>query len=440
MKKIVVIGAGIGGLVAAEILGRNGYNVEVYERASEDSLGYDWYDEVDKRIFEKTNIPDIDKKDYYKADDWSFVSPNGETIEKLDPVRGDSNINLWRKALSKHLIDRAKKYANVYFDKKVDNLFIEDSIVKGIMINGKVIEASLVIDSSGVLSKFRASLPANYFIHGKAEKEEFIYIYRGIYNELPTTEDIIHLKKIYLKYINQKSVCWCIALPNKTVDIMVGVMDPISKDDIGKAVKSIQADNKHAGNKLIAEGKMYTVPTRYPLAIMIGQGYVAIGDAAFMTLPIHGSGIACSMMAGSILGETITSAGEDTALSVSNLWRYQVKYYKEFGIKYCAIDMYKRWLINASSEDVNYALKHKIIDKNDMRRIIRGELINLSANKLIAKLKRGYKNIPLLLSLLKLIIVSRRAMSIAKRIPAEYNEVKVVNWANKLDNLFKGVY
>ena len=42
--KIIVAGAGHGGIAAAAILAQNGYDVTVYERGKEGTLGYDWTD------------------------------------------------------------------------------------------------------------------------------------------------------------------------------------------------------------------------------------------------------------------------------------------------------------------------------------------------------------------------------------------------------------
>lgn len=50
--KIAIAGAGIGGLAAAERLGRLGFHVTVYEQAeSLDTMRYDWHDDVNPDVF-----------------------------------------------------------------------------------------------------------------------------------------------------------------------------------------------------------------------------------------------------------------------------------------------------------------------------------------------------------------------------------------------------
>ena len=43
-RKIIVAGAGHGGLTAAALLAKAGFDVTIYERNEEGKLGYDWTD------------------------------------------------------------------------------------------------------------------------------------------------------------------------------------------------------------------------------------------------------------------------------------------------------------------------------------------------------------------------------------------------------------
>lgn len=50
--KIIIAGAGIGGLAAAEQFGRMGFHVTVYEQAeSLNAMRYDWHDDVKPDVF-----------------------------------------------------------------------------------------------------------------------------------------------------------------------------------------------------------------------------------------------------------------------------------------------------------------------------------------------------------------------------------------------------
>ena len=55
--KIVVVGAGIGGMLVAEKLGGLGFDVVVYEKANSlDEMRYDWHDDVSPVVFEELGL------------------------------------------------------------------------------------------------------------------------------------------------------------------------------------------------------------------------------------------------------------------------------------------------------------------------------------------------------------------------------------------------
>ena len=61
MKKILVAGAGHGGLVAAALLAKQGCDVTVYEAKREEDIGHDWEDRFTFSLLEKIvgkEIPD----------------------------------------------------------------------------------------------------------------------------------------------------------------------------------------------------------------------------------------------------------------------------------------------------------------------------------------------------------------------------------------------
>ena len=57
-KKILVLGAGQGGMVAAIKLAEAGYDVTVLEAAKEAEAGYPWYDDIRHDIFDLVDIPE----------------------------------------------------------------------------------------------------------------------------------------------------------------------------------------------------------------------------------------------------------------------------------------------------------------------------------------------------------------------------------------------
>ena len=55
-KKIIVAGAGHGGITCGALLAKNGYDVTVYERNTEDNMGHDWTDIFDPKAFKAVGM------------------------------------------------------------------------------------------------------------------------------------------------------------------------------------------------------------------------------------------------------------------------------------------------------------------------------------------------------------------------------------------------
>ena len=55
-KKIIVLGAGLGGLLAAYRLGQAGFDVTVYEKKPKSTLGYPWHDSVKPDTFSDVKL------------------------------------------------------------------------------------------------------------------------------------------------------------------------------------------------------------------------------------------------------------------------------------------------------------------------------------------------------------------------------------------------
>ena len=71
--KIIIAGAGIGGLQAAKLLAAKGHDVTIYEKSAEGELGQDWYEDIDYKLFNdiKIKLPEGS----YRAENVNLVPP-----------------------------------------------------------------------------------------------------------------------------------------------------------------------------------------------------------------------------------------------------------------------------------------------------------------------------------------------------------------------------
>ena len=114
--KIIVAGAGIGGLYAAYLFGKKGHGVTVYERTDcLENMRYDWHDDANPTAIKNLGI-EIPKESFPKKD-WTFISPCGNT---LGMTQSDENrdFSIERRPFNKVLYGMAKEYSDVVFGKE----------------------------------------------------------------------------------------------------------------------------------------------------------------------------------------------------------------------------------------------------------------------------------------------------------------------------------
>ena len=63
-------------IVAAIKLVKLGYEVTLFEKENEDSISYDWSDDIMLEVFEKTGIPCPPSECFEPKKQWRFVSPD----------------------------------------------------------------------------------------------------------------------------------------------------------------------------------------------------------------------------------------------------------------------------------------------------------------------------------------------------------------------------
>ena len=145
--RIIVAGAGIGGLSAAALLGK-GAEVTVYERAkSLNDMRYPWHDDVTPGAFADAGLG-LPKDSFIKKD-WSFVTPDGKGIRRMHEEESRADYSVWRPALNGNLVETAERCCSARFGEQVTALPSSNGTVTGAVVNGREGKADRVIDSTG---------------------------------------------------------------------------------------------------------------------------------------------------------------------------------------------------------------------------------------------------------------------------------------------------
>lgn len=432
--KIIVIGAGHGGLQVAKVLAQNGYDITVYEKSPRNSVSYDWRDDVEPTVFEELCIPVPENS--YRTNCVSLVAPFSETPLYVYSEEHTREWNLDRKTFVLMLCDLAEKAgAKIHFETPVQKLMIENDEVKGVYVSGEKIYADLVVDSSGLNSPFRAEVSDIFCITKQIKDDEAFTVYRAFVKPNENAErPEKYKKKIYLKHLGQPGISWCVCEPDGLINILVGRIGKMADDEFNKSLAELKRTNPIIGDEVVRGGQFARIPVRHPLTKMVGKGYAVLGDAAFMTIPLIGSGMANSLRAGQMLAEEIM---KDNSVSVDTLWKYQVRYYNEIGAGHYIVDCLRRMLLNAKNEDIKYMFECGVITEDDMRCISCGEPLKLTAKSVVQKIGKGIKKSGFLISLVGAALKGIKAEKTAKKIPQKYDEETIKEWQTKIEKIFR---
>ena len=431
--KIIIIGAGHGGLQAAKELSKNGFSVTVYEKNSPEKVSYDWWDEVEPSVFEelKITLPPNSRK----TGRTSFVAPFSETPLYIEKEENADEWSIKRNSFVLLLVKLAEDAgAEIKFNTPVQKLIIENNEVKGVIVNDKKIFSDLVIDSSGIDSVFRKEVAKIFNITEKIDENDVFTVYRAFVKimdgeKLPKN----HKKKVYLKYLGMPGISWCICEPDGLVNILIGRVGNLHESEFNNALLKLKKANPVISDEIVMGGEFGRIPVRHPLTKMVGKGYVTVGDAAFMTIPLTGSGISNSLRAGEILAEEII---KNNSVSVETLWKYQVKYYEEIGAEHFFTDYIKRTLLMSDTEDIKYIFESGIITEDDLCNFSSGNGLKFTPQELMNKISKCMKKSYFVMTILSALIKGIKAKNQALKIPKIYDEEKIILWQRKVEGLF----
>lgn len=433
MSKIIIVGAGIGGLLTAYNLGKAGFEVVVYEKNCYEKLSYDWHDDVSPESLTTRLGFSIDSEvKYHIKENMSFLFPGSDLIIKLDIPKNEREFSIERREFSHLLVKRASKYSTILFNKKVSAPIIKDNKIVGVIVDDKEEYADFVVDNSGAYSPLRSALP-NKFCISNISDNDILFAFRGFYKATKNVDMPLNINKCYLRHLGQDGVSWVNVDEEGQVDVLIGRMKILDINQAFEVLSQLKKENPIIGDELIRGGFISRIPVRYPITKMFCNGYALIGDSAFMTIPMLGSGIEASIFAANKLSETLLNSD----FSENNLYKYQKAFYLGMGAKFCEIDIIKRFLLHSKDKDLLFMVKNGVVSKEDMTNIYCAKSLHYSFKEIINKALKGISNPILLIKLYGMLSKIKKISKIMNKIPKDYNEEELNKWQNKVSKFFK---
>lgn len=426
---IIVAGGGLAGLIVASsaayysnqslrilVVDRNPVSEQGRKTVSGwicgDAVGKNTVDYMSSRIKITWSEPEIEHPVKgviaYSPDHESGISFDGE------------GYMLNRLLLPQRQLREAKK-AGVEIKERVAlrSLLVGDNAVVGVegedLANKCVFKktANLVVDCTGVTSVMRTNLPIKSFIQRRIDRDDLEATGRYIYNF-----DLAHDDKTYFDpdyciiHLDQKvapgGYAWVFPKGKAKVNIGLGVQQRAF--DIRNKTMGVHTDlktlideyvemNPTIQNPRLADGSddtgnawgTWQVSVRRQNDCLVANGYMLVGDSAWMPKPLDAGGIGPAIIAATIAGKDAVEAIQAGDTSEKGLWHYNKHFIDDYGYKTAGLEVFRRMLQGLTNEQINYGMKH-FLSKMDIEKITKGEHPEFSTVDKLGMIIRGAMN------------------------------------------------
>lgn len=472
---IIIAGGGLAGMIVATsaayyskqslkilVIDRNSF-VDLGKKTLNgwicgDAVGKNSVDYMTSRIGISWGSPEIE----HPVKGVIAYSPDHKTGISFD---GDGYILNRRLLPQKQLQDARKLGVEVMENVALRSLLKDDSFVTGVegeeLKTKKVIKktAKLTIDCTGVTSVLRTNLPIKSYIEKKIDRNDLESTGRYIYNFKVNGEDKTYFDPDYcIIHLDQKlapgGYAWVFPKGRDKVNIGLGVQQlafNLYNKSYGttKNLKNL-IDEYVKLNPVISEPELpnteedqdnswgtWQVSVRRQNDCMVGNGYMLVGDSAWMPKPLDAGGIGPAIIAATIAGKNAVESIQASDVSESSLWKYNTDFVNEYGYKTAGLEIFRRMLQSLSNEQIDYGMKN-FLSKFDVEKISQGEHPEFSTVDKLGMLIRGALNKTLSEDLKYTSQMNKKLVEHYHNYPQ--NPEGFTSWKYKLDGYLKEAY
>ncbi len=441
MARIIVAGAGHGGLVAAIKLARMGYEVMLFEKAAKNEMGLPQQDVFDKDTFTYVDLPS--PKNITVCKNQLTLVPSESTINPVTlPQPTEEAIVMERKVLINHLLTLAEKSGvKINYSCPVIEPLILGSRVAGVKTFEGDFYGDIVIDACGVDSPLRTKLPAFMNVNREIKDFDIIYTYRAHFEKDLSVPQPETYYDILAKEDGTVGFSWVVT-EDDFADILICRFSPLTQEEVLTQLQKICTEYPHISKNFIRGGLYLKIPVCQPLAVLVADGYAAVGDSAFMTYPVKGSGISYAMKAGAMLAEAIAN-DTNCLFNTETLWEYQRKFFKEIGFTAGRLALIKNLLTYFTAQEINDLFKSGIFTTEDLSQIMTNKLDNLfgAAGRALIKdkIRQLRENVILKEKFSNFALWMGKLAVTETYLPNKYDRKDVQKWADRYNEFFDSI-
>lgn len=465
--QVVIAGAGPGGALLARELAGSGVSVAVYESGTEEGLGHNWSDAVEKSALAAAGF-EIPAANYNKyegrlvktdeGDDNLFephrIAPlqirfpdlSGTTRKGVD----FSYITTDRKVLSRRLAEYASSAgAEIFYQHRALGLLgdtegpLEGIRVKGLRVTDKSsgvsseVAADLVIDATGYLSSLRTSLAGAPALNKAFSGGDLAYACRTVRRldtGLAQTDDLTD----HYRYGAYKGYFWTHLHHPDSIDIGGGVREAPGRIDPMDVIREMIAERPSVSDEELRGGGGMVLVGKSPWTL-VAEGFASVGDAAGQVIPTTGCGVGGALTGAMFAAEVIKTALENGGCTLSALWPYNRNWFFNRGCHFAALSALKEILQDLSHEEISFLMRKDIMSGEMLSPTINGVFDAPGLSTMAKTLVNGISRPSLLMRLNKATSLGKKIFRHYRNYPARWNPEEFWQWSAKAEKLFAKV-
>ena len=426
---VIVAGGGLAGTISAQSISHysnQGLKILVIDRSPEfmpgsknlagwvcgDAVSKEAVDYMSDRIKVQWGEPEIE----HKVKGVMAFSPNKETSIPFD---GDGYM-LNRQLLPERQNERSKKMGIEFvFEKNLTGLIYDGNQVVGVSgLDMKTKEpfkktAKLVVDTTGMTSMLRNQITNTTKMEKKVDRRDVESTGRHIMYFDQGEEDLTEFDPDYCIIHLDQDIApggygWVFPKGKNKVNIGLGVEKTLlearnkrlgKKDNVSSLINEYLQRNKAIKNPRLStdpEDKNnatgnFQVSVRRQNDCMVANGFMLVGDSAWMPKPLDAGGIGPALVAGTIAGKCAVEAIQSGDVTEKGLWKYNKEFINEYGYKTAGLELFRRLIQTLTNDQIDYGMKH-FLGNLDVEAISKGEHPDFSALGKLGMIIRGALN------------------------------------------------
>lgn len=174
---------------------------------------------------------------------------------------------------------------------------------------------------------------------------------------------------------------------NRKSDNVSGLINQYVERNVAIKNPTISADAMDANN---ASGN-FQVSVRRQNDCLVANGFMIVGDSAWMPKALDAGGIGPALIAGTIVGKCAVEAIQSGDVTEKGLWKYNKEFIKEYGYKTAGLEVFRTLIQTLTNDQLSYGMKH-FMGNLSVESISKGEHPDFSGLGKLGMIIRGALN------------------------------------------------